>query len=360
MQKRGQITVFVVIGIVILALFGGIYYFTSRSATQGLTDHQGELALSSQVQSPVTLYVEKCLRDVGTPGVYLASIQGGVIYSPEYLMGSSSSSSSSGVSSDSSAFSPLFVTENGFLSYGLLGGVQYLSVEMMQKQLERYLVEELPECLGDFSLFRAQGVEVVADGEMIPHVTIRGTDVLIAIDYDLIVRSGENEQSLNHFEQVLPLRMGLLFGEAEQLIESVEKNPSQGYVVSSSDYFLSTFPYDGSTFVYSLSDKNSVIDGAPLTFMFAVDMPAINTAPVLAQVSDLVVHRGGNVEYSLLVEDREENVVGFSSSNSAVSVDNDGAMNFVGGSVGDVSTLITVRDAKGLEDSQTITFHVIE
>ncbi|MBI2572602.1 hypothetical protein HYV86_01970 [Candidatus Woesearchaeota archaeon] len=340
MLKRGQVTIFIIVGIVLLVLIATVYFLTSSSVKQEVGAGDGEIALSSKVASPIVPFIEKCLRDVATPGVYLAGVQGGVIYSE--------------------GLNHLLTTEKEFVNYGYLGGERYITLDLFEEQLNRYVEEELPLCLNDFAVFEKQKIHVEPQSELQVSTSLQADVVLVTLDYELRVELGEEQLDLDTFEVRLPLRVSRVMDEMERLIAQVEKNAAQIYSASSSDFFISTLPYDGTTFVYSIVDDKSVIDGAPFTLMFAVDMPPINTAPVLSPVADIVVRAGSKVVYSLTVEDREENVMEFSSSNPLVTVDNEGVVRFSGSGLGDISSTIAVRDSQGLEDSVTITFHVIE
>ena len=79
MDKRGQITVFIVVGLVVAITVGFSIYIYS-SDTIDLEDILRTKKLPEKVV-PIDNYVNDCLRQVTPPGIYLLAAKGGYIYS---------------------------------------------------------------------------------------------------------------------------------------------------------------------------------------------------------------------------------------------------------------------------------------
>jgi hypothetical protein len=72
MYKKGQITIFVIVGlIIVLGLFGYLYFISIQSKNK-ILEQQPNLDIYSQ---QISQYVEKCLGDVAVPGVFRMALQ---------------------------------------------------------------------------------------------------------------------------------------------------------------------------------------------------------------------------------------------------------------------------------------------
>jgi len=338
MQKRGQVTVFLIMGIVILIFFAGILFLVQNTTTKDLRVAESEVQSVGDVRSQIKLFVESCIENIAVPGIYLLGIQGGVIYPDDPTK--------------------LLITENAIINYGYLNGINQLSTTDMEKQLNKYMEESLPECL-DFSSFEQQGIVVEEKNGLKMDTKIQQNEVVFSLDYDLELTSGDAEIGIESFIRNVPLKLGNVVTEANSLIEKQKENPDQVAHASQLNYFISFFPYDFITYVYSISDDNSIIDGAPFTFMFAVNAD-FNTAPELDYVSDQVLQKGQRFTYQLSGFDNENDLMTFSSDSSGFPVDDSGLISFIPQRSGVFTVTFTVKDMEGLTGEQKVRFSVEE
>ena len=84
-SKKGQITVFIIIGILILFAFAGFLYLTKTVITEEFVA-EGEPVISAVPQEfqAIQAYTENCLNQVGERGLLILGQQGGYIY-PDVL-----------------------------------------------------------------------------------------------------------------------------------------------------------------------------------------------------------------------------------------------------------------------------------
>src|SRR3989344_458970 len=80
MLKRGQITIFLVIGIVILLLAALFFYIFGQIKEAPLEVEAKEAQKIPGVRGTLQSYVENCIQETLDPAIYLLAIQGGVIY----------------------------------------------------------------------------------------------------------------------------------------------------------------------------------------------------------------------------------------------------------------------------------------
>ncbi len=79
-EKRGQITVFIILGIVVL--ISASFYFYFRTVRTG---EFGERTVAPEEIVPVVEYIETCLYDTGSVAVEFLGQQAGYIYLPDHI-----------------------------------------------------------------------------------------------------------------------------------------------------------------------------------------------------------------------------------------------------------------------------------
>src|SRR3989338_4190797 len=84
-SKRGQITIFILVGVIILFAIAAVLYITKTSATEQFTaESEPVIATVPQEFQPLNSYTEKCLEDTAVQGLRILGQQGGYIY-PELV-----------------------------------------------------------------------------------------------------------------------------------------------------------------------------------------------------------------------------------------------------------------------------------
>ena len=73
MFKKSQVTIFIVIGVVLVAVIGFLYMGSTTKSIEPEFDANAEII-------PLKTYVESCLKRVLEEGVDLLSVQGGCYY----------------------------------------------------------------------------------------------------------------------------------------------------------------------------------------------------------------------------------------------------------------------------------------
>jgi hypothetical protein len=231
--KRGQVTVFIIIGIVILFAFAGIMYFT-QTFTKDSIDAAGDPILSSVPQEfqTVNSFTENCIFQSGKKGLLVLGQQGGYIH-PEVV---GKYSPSNPVESDGINLQPLNVpywhynvlpTESNEVQFSSLKPELYyrndnqLSIEA---QLSRYVEENLDSCLNDYKAFASQGFDFGFEPSLRKvEVTIGDETVNFLMTMPLVVSNPNAEHTIEQFYVKIPLKLKHLYGVAED-IAGAEKN----------------------------------------------------------------------------------------------------------------------------------------
>jgi len=229
LQKRGQVTLFIIIGIVIL-LSVGVFIFIQTS--------EGDLTpeiipLISEVPSefrPVRIFTEECMSAIAEEAFKKIGDRGGYVDPDNFGI---SSNSFDPTNADSIEFSPesglkipywwhmrsnnkcagdcTFTTLKPEL-YGKRGNA-------VEKQAADYLNEQLPICLNEYLPFTAQGIEFGDFGVLDTTVLIGETDISVFIDYPFTVSSAGAVHDFDKFFITLPLNFKRIYELAEEITE---------------------------------------------------------------------------------------------------------------------------------------------
>lgn len=337
MQKRGQITIFLVVGVVILLLSAAFFYISAKLEKKSLEIEQKEEVSFNWVKPSLQSVIENCMKETADPSVYLLAIQGGIIYPEED--------------------SQILLTDYGAVNYAWLNGAKGLSKEKMEKDLAEYLETYIDFCVGSFETFTKQGIIVTPDYDKInADFKIAPTFIDIQLKFPLKVELPNGDKlEMNTFSARLGSSLGKLVETAEKL-DFPDVSPDD---LLELPYQPVIFPYDESVTIYSITDKD--YPEAPLSFLFAVrdDFPA-NEPPILDFIPDKTFRVGDLWEEVLYADDPNNDLLTFSSDSPAFPVAEDGTINVNLNSVGSFTVTFTVEDGRGEKDSQEVTINVLE
>ncbi|MBD3313283.1 hypothetical protein GF345_02475 [Candidatus Woesearchaeota archaeon] len=201
MKKRGQLTVFIVIGIFLLAFLGVVMYFRQETVEQEIPEVVPEYLF------PVKQYVDSCLETTAEQGVTVLGAQGGYIYIPERI-----------------TFDPQ--------SYILFGGIKVPlwyhqgrsrvpNLDVMQNDLERYIAENIDACLADFIVFEQQ-YDIYPEENRSVEVVITDTAVDVTMTYpmDVKLKSEESTTRITRFNSELFVKLKRMFLLAREMIQA--------------------------------------------------------------------------------------------------------------------------------------------
>lgn len=247
-KKKGQLTIFIILGIVILIAFSFLFYAKS-SYVRSLMGR--ETAQIGAFDAPVRSFVESCIKQVAVEGAYYVASQGGHYTLPP---------------------NPLNVVTQGqefMIGYGYRNQQDVMiSKTIMQKEYEDYIEGNLNLCIADFASFPDYRIEAST-----PEVSIDlGEDkAVVSINYPLIIRRGDDETKISKFQDVVvPVRMGKLYDIVKTLIDYAEQYPERGPNLS----YISTllrenirvyYGWTDNALYYMISDfESSVQSGAAI------------------------------------------------------------------------------------------------
>ena len=213
MKKRGQITIFVIIGLVLLIIIGLYFYLTTRNVAPAVTVPRltGD---AGQVQ----VFVEGCIDQVARVGLAELGRHGGYIDPTDmtYTLTPFDYNAIDQSESDMAFLNPN--DENSGIPYWYYSRsekdcwhctVSTLSppVQLMAYQLGKYVDAHIQECLNNYNSFKEQGFEITSVTNTSTTATINDESVGFLTKYTIqIVKDGETSYIEQFYKDVdIPL-----------------------------------------------------------------------------------------------------------------------------------------------------------
>ncbi len=241
-EKRAQVTVFVIIGVLIAA---GILAF-SYLQTMPSQNLPADIAA---VKSKISL----CFNDAVAESLAAVGLQGGYFKVP-----------------------PIASLDAG-TDYGIRIAYWYYngqdikpSVAVIQNQMDRYIEESIKDCV-EFNKFAGMSI---GTSTFTSATKIGESSVSFNVKWPITVKRGDSSYRLTEpYTTTLPVRLGLIYVFASEIVNKEITDPNSIYI----SYLLDTgmnvtiLKYDENTNIYALTDikPNTKLKGEYYTFVFA-------------------------------------------------------------------------------------------
>lgn len=227
--KKAQVTVFIVIGIIILFAFAGVMYFTKKVVKEEVTA-EGEPVIQSVPQEfvPLQTYTENCIQQVGKRGLLILGEQGGYIY-PEVV---GEYSPNDPTNSDGINLEPLRVP---YWHYNAVPNdkleIKFASLQprlyakddpelSIESQLSRFVEEKIDGCLEGYRAFAQQGFDIFQDETKNVAVNVGEESVGFLLQMSLDARKGKATNSFEKFYVKMPLKLKHYYDVASLITET--------------------------------------------------------------------------------------------------------------------------------------------
>jgi len=231
-NSKGQVTIFIIIGIIVLFTFAGIL-FISKVVTKEPLLSAGDPVISRvpQVFKPIQRYTENCLSQVGKRGLVLLGQQGGYI-NPEILGEYSIANPTEGEGLN---------FENNLVPYWHFNLRNNDDLEVIhathqpklkssrdrtlsiESQLSRFVDEKLGECLNSYKIFESQGFKIDFDD---PKTDVNVVDGSVNFLLEMEVKSskGDADNEMNRFFVKVPIDLKSYYEIADKITQAQEDN----------------------------------------------------------------------------------------------------------------------------------------
>lgn len=236
-MKQGQITVFLMIGI-LLIVFAGLFFYASDLM------HSRVQVRAVEASSAKDL-VEHCLGVVAEDALIVVGRQGGV----------------------ARLQSPFFELLN--TSYLFDQGENNVpDSNAVEQALASYIEQHIGNCVDNFKTLEKKGITVVEKALPKVTTTIAMKDVRFAIDYDIEEHKGDMTTKPEFVPAQKAVRLGEILRLAGDLVQSEKSNNGLFDLDVSCTLDVIHFPYE-KTLITIITDPHFLIQNQPFRFVFA-------------------------------------------------------------------------------------------
>jgi len=235
-KKRGQITIFIIIGILILIAAAIVFYIYSITAEKKLTPEMiPAITEMPEELRPVRLYTQECLYQISEEAFRKLGDNGGYIY-PEKI--GATFNPLNPTESDGLQFSPESPIKIPYWWYlssknNCAGNCKFSSLRpelyrtsglpndfSVESQVDNYVNEQLKACLDGYLPFKEAGFTIEELGGLKTTTFIGDYDVNVFVDYPLKLSKGNITYTIDRFYVSLPLPFKPLYDLATEIITS--------------------------------------------------------------------------------------------------------------------------------------------
>ncbi len=193
MNKRGQITIFIILAILIIA--GVSIYFVLREG-------KSSSDIPSEIE-PIYVQILSCLEETSKNGIEHNSLHGGYYEIPE-------------------AISIEYFSDN--IPYYYWNLEKHLpSLERIEIELGNYVYDYLKNCI-DFEEFEEKGYKI-SERQLVVFPEIKEKEVNIYLKYPLTIKKGISIKRLEKFEISLESEIKKFLSISEEIVKSYSENP---------------------------------------------------------------------------------------------------------------------------------------
>jgi len=206
MNKKGQVTIFIIVAIIIVALFAGYFIFRDKISVSKIPASM----------EPVYTSFLSCLEEDTLVGIDILESQAGYISLPNFEPGS--------------AYMP-FSSQLNFLGnpipywYYVSGNniqkEQVPSKRDMERELEDFIDTKVRNCI--FDNYYEEGYEIY-QGEPETKIDISENNIKVNLDMDLTLTKGDDSVLVKNHELTVESKLGALYDSALKIYEKEQED----------------------------------------------------------------------------------------------------------------------------------------
>lgn len=250
MGRRGQVSAFIIIGIIVLILVGSVMLVSNYLAEKEL---EAEIEVIEFSPTAVRTFIEHCFEESSKEAMISVSLQGGYFYTPEE-------------SSDQILASIPY--------YFDLGEKTFPTKEEIENEMSNFIVRKVPVCFGDFAVFKDQGYDF-EQGEMQVTVELEDTSIF-ELYFPLTASKEDSTYSIDEiFTYDIPVDFNNVYSIISEIVDEQELNTNYvpvGFISASAkenSYEFELSYLDDDVVIYSLFFEQYLIDMEEYAFLFA-------------------------------------------------------------------------------------------
>ncbi|MBU2590150.1 MAG: hypothetical protein KKA65_02180 [Nanoarchaeota archaeon] len=248
-MKRGQITVFIVLGLIFVAVIGLLIAYKDTLMGSQTAQVEGIGTLQPELMGAGEL-IEDCIKEVAKSGLSDLGMHAGIIDNSQLETFDFSGLDATYLYSNSESKLP--------------------SREAMEESLALFVKQNVRDCLAvelpGFEVTPAEVKEVSAD--------IGSEEVDVAVEWPITIKKAALESKVDGFKISVPVRLGIIYNEVESFISQQLETPEEVCLsclldsAQEKDLSIEVNNFI-STYVFVVKDTKVLINDQPYHFVFA-------------------------------------------------------------------------------------------
>lgn len=225
-NTKGQVTIFIIVGIMLVFAFAGILYFTKANTIQSIESAEEPILVTVPAEfQPIQRFTETCLSRIGKRGLTILGQHGGYIY-PD-LAGKYSSqdpTEAEGILIEESPVPYWYYNSEpntgSKVVYASLKPKLYLDedpVMSIEAQLARFVKEQLDTCLLNYSALTTMQIEFPEGGQKEVKARVGETGIVFTLNMRVKAVQGSSQGELDQFSVKVPLHLKHYYNVASQI-----------------------------------------------------------------------------------------------------------------------------------------------
>ena len=239
-SKKGQVTTFIIIGLVIVLVVGTGFFIRGYLEKRDLSlEEQLGIVVPQQVK-PIKNFIDSCIEQTTLDGVRLLGLQGGHISLPPDQF----------ITAAGNQFSNSLAIFNGFnvpyWYYEKASGLQVSSIpplEQMNSELANYIDLNLEDCASGLSVFGVEGYTVDVENPE-TRVDIREDVIVVDVNYPLDIDLKGTRFEMSRFRNIVPLQLGRYYNVAKDIMEAENEHTFLENYTIDAMILYEDIPYD--------------------------------------------------------------------------------------------------------------------
>jgi hypothetical protein len=221
MQKRGQVTIYIILGIVVLVAFG-LLISLQFDLFKSEFEKELEVNVVPLQLMPVKSYMDTCISDVIDDVVFTLSSRGGYLNLPEDILPRS-------INNPFSNSLELYPgSEVAYWFYESANGLQkeqVPSLDSMELEIENYISNEFSSCYPDLSFYENEGFEITLPNYVSPNINIETNHIEVIINAPTNIKLDQVSKELQKYVLKIDIPLGKFYEKSKEIfLEESENN----------------------------------------------------------------------------------------------------------------------------------------
>lgn len=241
MRKRGQVTFFVIVGLVALATVLIGFYAKDYVVQNILKREIEENIIVPEKIKPIQNFVVSCLKESGKRGVELVGQQGGYVNIPRDPFGLSE------LNLVSNALTIFNNNQVAYWFYEQPNKVQFRQVppkKEIEKQISSYIEVSVLDCVNSFQDFKEYEIK---QGELKVSTSLNKNEASFSLSFPLKIKIKDFEFEINKFSSRLNTPLIELYENAKEIFENLDRENILEHKTKTMLIAYEEIPYSGST-----------------------------------------------------------------------------------------------------------------